>query len=103
MPELQRNATRKALNEEMHTLLGNDLYAKYVALHRKQAQNYHNMKKETVAPKRKPAVEAGKPIASVAGSAPSSPSSPKKKKSPSSSGKPKSSSKAKGTPGTAAS
>lgn len=53
-PELQRNATRKALNEEMHTLVGDGIMAKYQAVHRRQAQNYKNLKKDVVAPKRSP-------------------------------------------------
>ena len=54
-PEIQRNATRKALNTELHTLLGDGLYAKYQAVHRKQAQNIKNLQKDIVAPKRSPA------------------------------------------------
>jgi hypothetical protein len=74
-PELQKNTTRKALNVDLHKLLGDATFAKYQAVHRRQAQNLMNLKKDTVAPKKSAAAQAA---AAVSAGAPSAPSMPKK-------------------------
>lgn len=69
-PEAQKNATRKALNGELHTMLGDATFAKYQQVHRTQAQNLKTLKKDTVAPKKSPAVTGVKKAPSAAGAAP---------------------------------
>ena len=58
LPEAKKNATKKVLNTELLTLLGAEKFANYQQIHRRQAQNFKNLKKDTTAPKGSPAVKA---------------------------------------------
>merc|ERR1719313_2108234 len=58
LPDAQKNATRKALNEDVRKLVGDDIYAQVQKIHRRQAQNLHTLKKDTVAPKKNAGVQA---------------------------------------------
>lgn len=80
---MQKNATRKALNNDMHKLLGDDVFSKYQQVHRQQAQNLHTLRKDTVAPKRSPALATAPAPAATSSS--SSKKGTHKKKSSSSS------------------